>query len=475
MVAMTERSAEQVADPVVAGVIPAIQQKVDELLERWRVPGAAVGIVRDQELVWSGGFGFADTAAERVPDEHTIYRIGSITKTFTGTAIVQLRDEGRLRLDDPLVKFIPEFEAARARFGSVEDVTLRRLLTHRSGLMGEPPLDHWETLEFPSIEEVVASLPGVEVVIEPDSAFKYSNLAFTLLGEVVARVSRRPYTEYIHAEILAPLGMNETAFALTDALRPQMATGYMPDVFTDDPEPAPHPLINGMASAGQLYSTVHDLGKWIAQQFRTEGDRGEAQVLAGRSIAEMHQPLYMEPGWGMGYALAWMAFRRGDNVYVGHGGGIHGFVTQVLFNEQYKTGAIALLNSVGPADQIAGEVLERVIAAQKEDTQRAARGRPAPTPPEWRRFLGYYAGAIGGPPMQVQCRDGRLQVGMSPMAQAPALPPTLLEPTDDPLIFMATNGRYAGEPLAFRVDPEGAVIGFKASGFAYKKLREAGG
>ncbi|MGH2599874.1 MAG: hypothetical protein ACRDJ9_10860, partial [Dehalococcoidia bacterium] len=159
-------------------------------------------------------------------------------------------------------------------------------------------------------------------------------------------------------------------------------------------------------------------------------------------------------------------------VYVGHGGGIHGFVTQVLFNEQHKTGAIALLNSVGPADQIAIEVLERVIAAQKEDTRRTSRGRPASTPPEWRRFLGYYVGAIGGPPMQVQCQDGHLQLGMSPMAQAPAAPPTLLEPTDDPLVFMATNGRYAGEPLTFRVGSDDAVVGFKASGFVYKKLRE---
>ena len=490
MTTTTDRPETAANDPTLAGVLPEIQQTVDDLVERHNVPGAAVGIVRDQRLAWFGGFGYADFEAERVPDEHTLYRVGSITKTFTATAIVQLRDAGRLGLDDPLVKHIPEFAVARNRFGPVEDVTLRRMLTHRSGLMGEPPLSHWETLVFPTMEEILASLPNVEVSIEPDSAFKYSNLAFSLLGEVVTRVSGRPYVEYVHEEILAPLGMTETAFALDDRLRAQIATGYNPDIFAHPTVPSPHPLIDGMAAAGQLYSSVHDLAKWLAFQLSAydadapvgahgdgahgDGAHGRAPLRSG-SLREMHRPLYMEPGWAAGYCLAWMAMRRGDNVYTGHGGGIHGFITQVLFNAEHRTGAVVLTNGISPAGEIAAEVLERVLAADKErQMQRRPRTRPAAAPEELRRYLGFYVGAMGGQPLRVEYRDAGLRLVMPAAGSAPPPPPMLLEPAEQPHVFTVKNLRYAGEPLTFRLAPDGSVTGFSASGFVYKRLVEAG-
>src|SRR5262245_42728058 len=128
------------SDPILDAVMPKLHDRISQLVAQHRLPGVAVGIVHDQELVWSAGFGFADLAMERRPDEHTLFRVGSITKTITAAALMQLRDAGKLQLDDPIVRFLPEFAAVRTRFGTVEDVTLLRLLTHRSGLMGEPPL-----------------------------------------------------------------------------------------------------------------------------------------------------------------------------------------------------------------------------------------------------------------------------------------------------------------------------------------------
>jgi CubicO group peptidase (beta-lactamase class C family) len=480
-------------DAALTDALSGIQQAIADLVDQYHVPGAAVGIVREQKLAWFGGFGFADFEAERVPDEHTLYRVGSITKTFTATAIVQLRDEGKLGLDDPLVRHVPEFAAARNRFGPIEEVTLRRMLTHRSGLMGEPPLSHWETLVFPTMQEILDSLPNVEVSIEPDSAFKYSNLAFSLLGEVVARVSGRPYVEYVRERILAPLGMEESAFALDDRLRGQMATGYDPDIFAHPTVPAPHPLIDGMAAAGQLYSTVHDLATWIGfqlgayEQDERVGAHGGAPRHGGgswdgsaplppRSLREMHRPLFMEPGWSAGYCLAWMALRRGDNVYIGHGGGIHGFITQVLLNAEHRTGAVVLTNGISPAGEIAVEVLERVIAAEQEgEWRRRPRPRPTATPEDLRRYLGFYVGAIGGQPLHVEYRDGGLRLVMPLAGSAPPPPPMLLEPADQPHVFTVKNQRYAGEPLTFRLADDGTVTGFSSSGFVYKRLVEAGG
>jgi D-alanyl-D-alanine carboxypeptidase len=477
-----------VGDAMLETVTPKLHECVSRLVSERRLAGAAVGVVRDQDLAWSAGFGFADIASGRRPDEHTLFRVGSITKTFTATALVQLRDEGRLGLDDPVVRHIPEFSSVRCRYGSVEDVTLRRLLTHRSGLMGEPPLRHWETLKFPTMEEILGSLARVEVVIETDSAMKYSNLAFALLGEVVTRVSGRPYVEYVQAEILDPLGMTSSTFELNDDLRPRMATGYNLSLFDEDPEPSEHPLINGETAAGQLYSTVSDLAKWIALQFRTstgsadgatDGQAGNSdgngrRVLSARSLEEMHRPQYLEADWSGGLCLSWMGLRRGDNVYLGHGGGIHGFITQILFNKQRRTGVIALTNSGGPgADAIAGEMLELIMAAEKDAPKPVQERRPAPTPPDWKRFLGRYA-SRGSVPLHVECREGVLQVFMPVPAGMPPLPAIKLKATDVPHQFMVENGRWAGELLTFRLNDNGVVSGFEASGFPYSRLVEAG-
>ena len=222
--------------------------------------------------------GSADSAQRiwiraKKPTENTIARIASVTKTFTTTAIMQLRDEGRLTLEDPLAQHIPEFASARAIRGDIEGVTLRRLLTHRSGLVTESPTHGWNDLDFPSREEMLSKLPETGIVIPQDSAFKYSNLAFGLLGEVVYRLTDTPYTEYVHANIIEPLGLTSTVFDLTDELRPHFFVGYNPTPYQDRPERAPYAHLNGLSSAGQLHSTVSDLAKWISFQFQTDGWR----------------------------------------------------------------------------------------------------------------------------------------------------------------------------------------------------------
>src|SRR4051812_29994988 len=128
-----------------------------------RLPGASVGIVRDGRLVWSHGYGFADREHGRRPDARTLYRVASITKTFTACSILQLRDAGRLRLDDPLVLHVPEAAAIANPFGPVEDVTLRRLLLHTSGLQGGQPIDAAQAGAFRSIADGVRDFRPISV------------------------------------------------------------------------------------------------------------------------------------------------------------------------------------------------------------------------------------------------------------------------------------------------------------------------
>jgi hypothetical protein len=156
-------------DPVIVAAEPKIRRRVGELLARNHLPGAAVGVVRNGRLAWWHGFGFANLEEERRPDADTVYRVASISKTFTATAIVQLRDRGLLGLDDPLVTHIPELAAVRVHFGTLEQVTLRRLLTHRSGLISEGQFSFWDSRQFPEMAEILAKLPETEVVLAPDA------------------------------------------------------------------------------------------------------------------------------------------------------------------------------------------------------------------------------------------------------------------------------------------------------------------
>src|SRR5215831_784905 len=210
-------------------VMPKLTARIHQVMAQQGVPGVALGLINNQEVMWSGGFGYADVAAGRAMDADTICGAASITKTFTATAIMQLRDQGGLSLDDPVGRYIPEIRKVRCRFGTLRDLTLRRLMTHRSGLVGEAPTGHWWEMKFPSVAEILALLPKVEMVIEPDSIFKYNNLAFVLLGEVIARVTGRTYRDYIRRRILRPLQMLSSGFELANPRkRDRLYAGALP-------------------------------------------------------------------------------------------------------------------------------------------------------------------------------------------------------------------------------------------------------
>ena len=220
----------------VAEVASKLEAKAATFVKDGRLPGAAVGIVHGDELVWSAGLGFADVAARRPPGRQTLYRIASITKTITGTAIMQLRDEGRLHLDDPAVAHIPELRAADTSFGPIEAVTIRRMLSHESGLTSEPPGTDWRAPRYEGlVERNLERIAEIGTKIAPSLQPKYSNLAYQLLGEIVARTSGTPYVDYVRAAILEPLGMRGSAFEpLPHSLLPRCATGYAGRFMSDE-------------------------------------------------------------------------------------------------------------------------------------------------------------------------------------------------------------------------------------------------
>jgi len=169
-----------------------------------RLPSVAAAVFRGGELDWAEAVGLADVEQRTDTTTDTQYAIAPITKTFTATCVFQLRDEGKLELEDPLSRHLPE-----AAHGTP---TLRRLLSHASGLQREPPGEIWETLVFPDEEELLRGLEDAEQVLPPGAAWHYSNLAYALLGHVVAHVAGKPFREHLVERLLGPLGLERTTW-----------------------------------------------------------------------------------------------------------------------------------------------------------------------------------------------------------------------------------------------------------------------
>ncbi len=258
-------------DVSVATVAEQLLDRTRAFVREERLPGAAAGVVTRTGLAWTGAAGFADLAQARRPDADTLYRIASNTKVFTAIGIMQLRDEGRLRLDDPLVVHLPEFVAVTNPFGPIEDVTLRRLLTHESGLQGEHPFTDLTRPAELRREQVLAALGRVRVAIPPSSAGKYSNIGFDLLGEVVARLNCGDYEEALQRRVLRPLGMAATTCHPAGDLEDRCAVGYDVREHSDVLQAARVLDPDLMPGCGMLWSTVADLARFLA--FAMTGDR----------------------------------------------------------------------------------------------------------------------------------------------------------------------------------------------------------
>jgi len=453
-------------DPI-ADLAPQLESKVAGFVKEHRLPGAAVGVVSGDRLAWSFGYGFADVQAGRPADAGTLYRIASITKTFTGTSILQLRDEGKLHLDDPIVEYVPELASATNPLGRIEHVTIRRLLSHESGLQSEPPGTDWGEGRYEGLVDrnlALAAEIGVKVAANTQS--KYSNLGYQMLGEVVTRVSGTPYPEYVRTNILEPLDMTSTSFEpLPEELSGRLATGYAYRWFSDELALArDNPVV---WAEGGLVSSVEDLAKWLSFQFREDGGaRQGAQVLAGDTLKEMHRPRYISnEAWTEAFCLSWYAVRRVDTVWTQHSGGLYGFITNACFSLSDRVGAIALLNGGAEASVLAMDLGDLVLPAARITVKRAERW--AAMPASYAPLVGLYAipelGAIG----RLEWSDGKL-TAVDP--SEPLWRPTL-SPTDDPYVFTVDPGvRESGELATFLRRADGRVRALMLGPVTYQRM-----
>ncbi|WOJ97985.1 serine hydrolase domain-containing protein [Congregibacter brevis] len=351
------------------------------------LPGIVVGLVKGDDLIWSKGFGYADLSNKRPMTDDTRFRMASHSKLFTATAIMQLREKGLLRLDDPVSDYLPWFEFKTA---TADDpaVTVEHLLTHSSGLPREAGT-HWSDYEFPTKKELQALLPERQAAFSPEVRWKYSNLAYALAGMIVETVSGQSWPAYLQDNIFDPLAMSASS---VDAEDPQLATGYGRRIPNQEREVMPFVDARSMSSATGLTSTIEDMAAFVSAQFR-EGPRGDNRILSTASLREMHRVRMLENDWTRGQGIGFSVMRVGDKLQVGHGGGYPGYTTHTRIQLDDEIGAIVLTNTLDSyPSQLSAQLMETVGTAVAKATKTDSEKR---WDPEWARFAGIYRSPWG--------------------------------------------------------------------------------
>ena len=434
------------------------EAKAALFVKEHRLAGAAVGVVHEGELVWSKGIGFADLRTKRRSSPKTLYRIASITKTFTATAIMQLRDAGKLDLDDRAVEYLPELKKAT---GSLDQLTIRRMLSHESGLQSEPPGTDWTLVQYESDPaRTLARAADISTTVPPSTQWKYSNLAYQLLGEIVQRVSGVPYQRYVRTKLLTPLKMASTSFdPVPPRLRARKATGYEPRFLSDELDAAPseHDIFG---AEGGLWSCVDDLARWLACQFDPK------RILSEETAREMHKPRYLvDDAWTRAWAIGWYAVRKDEVIWRMHSGGHYGFITNACFDPEQKVGAIALLNGFAPATLLAMEL--GAMAREAVKSAAPVIEPPKKLPRKWRDVVGLYVMKHFGDVVRVEWKDGKLTF-IDPTD--PTWTPTLAA-TDEADVFVIEPGfRESGELVRFQRGKDGKVVSAVAAVVTMERL-----
>lgn len=441
--------AQELADDAeVKAQIGLFSAWLDGQLEIRGLPGVAVGVVSDQELVWAKGFGHADIAADRHMQPDTRFRMASHSKLFTATAIMQLREQNKLRLDDPVTEYLPWFEFEQS---SPDDppVTIEHLLTHSSGLPREAG-SHWIDFDFPTANEIRELISERQAPFSPEVRWKYSNLAYTIAGMIVEEVSGLSWADYLQQNIFDPLGMSASSVDKDD---PGLATGYgirMPD---GSRSVMPFVDARGMAAATGLTSTVEDMARFVSAQFR-KGARGDDRLLSTASLREMHRVRMLETTWTSGQGIGFSVQRSDGKLTIGHGGGYPGYTTNTTIQLDSKVGIIVLTNT---NDSNPAQIARQLMSTVGEAVAKAAAPKmddKIEWDPSWQRFAGRYRSNNGD--RQVIVMNEKL-VTINPWSTSIG-EPTELEPLGDDLFRMTapTGGGPVGEIVRF-VEEDGMV------------------
>jgi CubicO group peptidase (beta-lactamase class C family) len=353
--------------PPVEEVIARAHQDVAERMQKGGWPGLAVGVVIDEKLVYTEGFGRHDPTTKEPVTAHTLFRLASLTKLFTGLAILQLRDTGRLDLDDPVSQYLPEIDRVVYPTSEHPPIRIRHLVTHTSGLphdgKREPGMSEADLLQ---------ELDGLPLEFTPGSDSGYSNLAMALAGLVVERVAGMSYRDYMYRLVLEPLGMTESTWEVSAASQP-VAVGMTWDAKQKAYRPIATDLIEGaMEPAGGLYSNIADMARFAAFEMSAWPARAadETPPLSRASLRESQLTAGPVVPVGGLPGVNWFVRNNADfgqlNV---HSGKLDGYRSEIVLLPRRHVGVIVLASGDADLDELAYNVLKAFAPLKEEPSK----------------------------------------------------------------------------------------------------------
>ena len=366
----TDRSAR------VAGTAAVVESMFRAHAEREHLPGFAFGVVLDGDLVVSGAFGTANLEQGIPASTRTLFRIASMSKSFTAMAILQLRDAGLLSLDDPASEYLPELASLQLLTSDAPEITIRHLLTHSAGFPEDNP---WGDRQLAESDEMLRALvaAGISFSNAPGIAYEYSNLGFALLGRIVESVTGRRLPEYTRSEIFAPLGMSSTVWEFERAAAEDLALGYAWQDESWVSVPLEHH--GSFGAMGGLITSIEDFASYVALHLSAWPPRSAPDTgpLRRSSLREMQQPwrfagVMPDFRWpdgrscpsarGYGYGLRWQEDCAG-RVMVGHSGGLPGFGSNWVMLPDFGLAVISFDNrTYGGTSTINLAVADTILA-----------------------------------------------------------------------------------------------------------------
>ncbi len=357
-------------DPARVAKLQSALPEIDRLFRAYatdkKIPGMIWGVVIDGQVAHVASFGVRDRASQAPIAPDTAFRIASMTKSVTALAVLKLRDDGRLSLEDPVSRFLPEFARMGRPTRDTPPLTIRQLLSHSAGFPEDNP---WGDQQLSATDAMLDAwlAKGIPFSTPPGTRYEYSNYAFGLLGRIVTKASGVPYERYAHDEILSKLGMNGSTFQFADVPEARRAIGYRlkPDGTYAEEPPLPHGVFGAM---GGLLTTATDLGRYVAFHLsawppRDDEDAGPVRRASVREMAHLWTPANLtarvvndtvqasEAGYGFGLRVT--SDCRFEHI-VAHGGGLPGFGSYMAWLPDYGVGmfAMATLTYSGPSEPI---------------------------------------------------------------------------------------------------------------------------
>src|SRR5438552_6505854 len=334
--AQTPEAAAKI-DPV-ARLSTELEPKVKEEIQQGRVPGFAIGVVRNGKLIFAKGFGVAKLGVNTPITSKSLFHMASVTKTFVATTVMQLVEKGKIDLDAPLIRYLPYFRLNDERYHAI---TIRQMLSHTSGTPDTVNYN-WDKPEYDAgaLERFVRSIADQKLVFAPGEKFAYSNTAYEILGDVIAKVSGESFEDYVQHNILTPLGMKDSTLLVREA-NPQLLTS--PHVMENNKVVVSKifPYNRAHAPSSTLYSSIEDMSRWAIANLN-HGELDGQRILKRETIDSMWRPVV--DAFNLKEGISWFTTEKQGHRLVLHSGGDVGFESLVMLAPDDALAVVAMSN-----------------------------------------------------------------------------------------------------------------------------------